>query len=151
MIISHGELVTDTVGAVWRVGVPKASWEKGLERVKGKWKKASLRKQHLWWNLIVAYALVKLTKEEEETLPSGGKLCKDLKLWQAWRVWENSKSWIDFWKHKVYKREGQQLSVKSIHMVRCPFMKCYMLPAILKVAESYCRIFSRSDVIRFLM
>ena len=65
MIISHGELVTDTVGAVWRVGVPKASWEKGLEQVKGESKKASLRKQHLWWNLIVAYALVKLTTEEE--------------------------------------------------------------------------------------
>lgn len=30
MVISDGELVPDPVGAVLRVGVPKASWEKGL-------------------------------------------------------------------------------------------------------------------------
>lgn len=52
-------------GAVLRIGLSKASWEKGLEQVEDKSKKASVRKQHLWWKLIVAYALVKLLKAEE--------------------------------------------------------------------------------------
>jgi len=51
MVISQGELLRDTMGAVLRVGVPKAAWEIGLEQVEDKSEKASLRKQHLWWNL----------------------------------------------------------------------------------------------------
>lgn len=129
MVISHGKLVRDTMGAVLRVGVPKAAWEIGLEQVEDKSEKASLRKQHLWWNLIVAYALVKFTKEEELTFPSEGKMC--VQIQSCGRLG-------GFGRIAILKLiSGQTISVKSVHMERCQFMKCCILDVILRAAESY--------------